>query len=498
MKQELIELDYSQIDKPVEGADFFETRKIFAKAFYPTKIIISVVTWNQLEKTKKCVEYLLKYTSHIEFDLVFFDNNSEDDTIEFLKSVEHPRKTIYSSNKNMGIAFALNHLISTSKCEYYININNDCYVTKNWLDNILACFESDEKIAFICPMSSNMSNNQDPHLKFKTLEEMQKAAELFNRPDPSKWQEKVRLIGAVTCYRKFIFDLIGIMDAGFVHNFSDDDISYRILNTGYKQVLAGDVFIHHDHYHNKENNQEKTANNLSASRKNFQQKHHGIDAWDDMGNYEPQLLNMASYQGDRKKILGIDVRLGVPLGEMSNKLKEKNMCAELFAYTTHAKFYKGLTYVCEDHNHVICDRIDFINEHYQDSTFDYILIGECINSYADSLQLLSRVSRLLKKDGQILFKLYNTQNLTTLLDMFGQYVEQDGKVYTDLSHKCVIEQITKQGDQYKVAASLNPVPAAVKGPLEEHILKLPFMQLKDLNHLYIREFLFCATRSERI
>lgn len=494
MKDNIIKLDFSNVEKPAEGKDFYETRKIFSKAFNPEKIIISVLTWNQLEKTKKCVEYLLKYTSHIDFDLVFFDNNSDDDTMEFLKTVQHPNKTILSANKNMGIAFALNYLISTSQCEYYININNDSYVTKNWLDNILTCFKSDEKIAFISPMSSNMSNFQNPNLKFDSLDEMQKKAEEFNKLDSRKWHEKHRLIGTVTCYRKHIFNLIGIMDSGFMHNFSDDDISLRIARSGYKQVLAGDVFIHHDHDHSKQD-QEKFRKALMDGKNNFVQKYKGIDGWEDSHNYELHLIGMANYQKDNNKILGIDTKCGTPLVEIKNKYREQNnLNTELFAFTTHAKYYNDLIFMCEDENNVICDRINYITDHYEKDSFDYIILGECINSYSNPLDLIKNLIGFLKKDGQILLKLYNTSNINSALKIFGQVEKHNDKNYIDISQEKFSNYLKDLDCEYKIRAVPENVPLEVRQKLEQSLLQSPLMRHKDLNRLYTNEYLFCITK----
>lgn len=488
----IINLDFSNNEKPTEGADFYETRKIFADSFNPKKIIISILTWNQLNKTKKCVEYLLKYTSHIDFDLVFFDNNSDDETVEFLKSVEHPSKTIFSSNKNMGIAFALNYLISTSKCEYYININNDCYVTENWLDNILECFKSDEKIAFVTPMSSNMSNFQDPQIKFSDLKEMQEKAAKFNKLDSTKWKERYRLIGAVTCYRKHIFDLIGIMDSGFIHNFSDDDISLRIARSGYKQILAGDVFIHHDHDHSKQD-QEKFKKALGNGRQNFIQKYKGIDSWEDLANYEFKLLELASYSKDNNNILGIDIKSGVALLEIKNKLKEKELSeTKLSAFTTNAKYYNDLIYICDSESYVKCDRIDFIMDHYEIKSFDYIMLGEYINSYSKPFDLIIKIISLLKDGGQVLFKLKNTFDINSAFKLLGQLKNNTNENYIDISVEEISTKIKSLGYDCKVSAVSENIPLEIRQKLEQSLLDIPIMKASNLNHIYTKEFLFCV------
>lgn len=44
------------------------------------KTSIIIVTYNNLNYTKDCIESILKYTDHNSYEIIVIDNNSSDDT----------------------------------------------------------------------------------------------------------------------------------------------------------------------------------------------------------------------------------------------------------------------------------------------------------------------------------------------------------------------------------------------------------------------------------
>ncbi|MFX0210851.1 MAG: glycosyltransferase family 2 protein, partial [Candidatus Hodarchaeota archaeon] len=65
--------------------------------------------------------------------LTIWDNNSTDETIDFLKSVKDSRiNEIVFSKKNVGQIEATNQVWSTSKCDLLGKIDNDCILTPGW------------------------------------------------------------------------------------------------------------------------------------------------------------------------------------------------------------------------------------------------------------------------------------------------------------------------------------------------------------------------------
>jgi ADP-heptose:LPS heptosyltransferase len=107
-------------------------------------VTISVVTHKALEYTQRCMESILKHTARSEFKLVITDNASGDDTVKYLKTLaDQCELKIVENPKNVG--FIPPHNAAFAQCDtpYFLVLNNDVTVCKDWIRTMLAEFERD-------------------------------------------------------------------------------------------------------------------------------------------------------------------------------------------------------------------------------------------------------------------------------------------------------------------------------------------------------------------
>lgn len=384
-------------------------------------VSIAVLAYNRLSKTKYCVECILNYTKGIRYELILIDNGSlGDDIYQYFQSVPWDEKVIIRVNNNVGGSYPWNTVKRIYRGKYLAFIANDVYVTKNWFKNLMACLESDPMIGLVMPVSSNVSNLQQVSLPFTTMEEMQRAAASYNRSDSSCWEERMRLITLVTIYKKEILDLVGIMDSGFYHDFSEDDFAARLRRNGYKMILCKDTYVHHDHdfRRGEDKNVAEFQQSLANGRKAFQEKYHGLDAWSDVLNFETGLISQLAprtFRSHTVRYLCIDVKCGTPVLEIRNRFRENKDHYQTVSYgfTTDAKYYSELQ---QQTDYIACDRMDFIQEHYLNDSMDLILLGEPLNSYPKPIMLLQKLLHILKNGGILLFKIRNTYDCQSLLE----------------------------------------------------------------------------------
>lgn len=115
------------------------------------EVTVCVQAYNRLEKTKRCVESILKYTQGIHYELLLLDHGSNDGTLEYFKSVSHPCKKIVRVTKNLGPQYATGRSMQLFSGRYCALVTNDAIVTKNWLSNLLRCLKSDPQIGMVVP-----------------------------------------------------------------------------------------------------------------------------------------------------------------------------------------------------------------------------------------------------------------------------------------------------------------------------------------------------------
>lgn len=395
----------------VVGDNIFDYRESIANLFLDDVaplVSIYVLAFNNLEKyTKTCVECILKYTKEIDYELILVDNGSNDGTFEYFQSVHYKKKKIIKVTKNIGAYEGTRHAVAECRGKYIVSIANDVYVTENWLTNMLKCAMSDTRIGMVNPVSDYISNYQSVDLGYKDFSDMQEKAASFNISDPKKWHERLRLITLGTLYKKECLDVVGLFDYGFIHDFMDDDITFRIRHAGYKTMLCKDVFVSHAGKLTDKGT-DIACRSLNEGKKLFKDKYYGIDAWEDVNNYEPVMMSLI--EGSRKKsvcnILGIDVLCGTPLLETKNVLREMgHYKTNLSAFTTQAKYWLDLSTICD--KEVSCDRIEYINEHFKKCSFDYIIFGKRLDEYGFPYTILDKTLELLNQNGSVILKINN-------------------------------------------------------------------------------------------
>ncbi|MDR1001388.1 MAG: glycosyltransferase family 2 protein [Clostridiales bacterium] len=385
---------------------------------------IFITGYNRLHKTKYAVECVLKYTTDIDYELILIDNGSSDGTFEYFQSVEHPKKRIIKVSKNIGGGFSFGAIRKVYSGKYLVGVSNDVYVTANWLSNLLRCFESDPRIGFVEPLSSNISNLQQYDLGgWKDFDEMQGKAASFNISDPSKWEERMRLISILSIFSRQVLDSVGIGDFAFVHDFSEDDLTARLRRMGYKLMLCKDTWVCHDHDldHMEDKDPAAFRASLESGRRLYREKYHGIDPWDDINNYELQLLApLGTWDMPQGEIsaLCVDARCGTPVLEIRNRLRRRGrLDVSNWAFTTRAKYFLDLQTTEAE---VKCDRVDFIQNHYADETFDIVALCEPLNCYHSApITLLQSLYNFAKRGGILLFKLRNTSDYNALMRVAG-------------------------------------------------------------------------------
>ncbi len=374
-------------------------------------VSLVVTAWNKIDYTRQCIESLFEYTdiNGLGCELITINHGSSDGTEEFFETLPHEKKINFKENM---CTVSLTYPPRIVEGRYYVNISNDIVLTKNWLENMLACMKSDSNIAMAVPTTPNISNFQAIDVKYKDTAEMQRFAEQFNVSNPDLWEERVRLCPAVVIVNMDVINKTGLCDRYFRNmEFTDDDEGVTFRRNGYKQILMRDTFCHHFGSVTLGSAQRQN-NTLEKGRQLYFDKH-GFDPWMLGFCYDHNAIQ--SFHFDRMghvNILGIDAGLGSTPLQIKNELRRKgNYNVHLYNFTTEKQFAPDLKPYSD---FFASGNVENISSAFGDIQFDYIYVGKGLESYDAYENLLEALKKMLPQDGQLVIHLGNLNYIENL------------------------------------------------------------------------------------
>ncbi len=140
--QDLAEKLVSNIQKQQKkDSEFLEEKIIFdekSKKDFPL-ISILILGYNNVKFTKKCLDSVIENTQYPNYEIIFLDNASSDETSTIVES--YGKKVKYlRAEKNLGFVKGNNYASEFARGEYLVFLNNDTEVTKEWLNSLYNTF----------------------------------------------------------------------------------------------------------------------------------------------------------------------------------------------------------------------------------------------------------------------------------------------------------------------------------------------------------------------
>lgn len=213
----------------------------------PTLVSMVILTYNQLDYTKQCLESIRRHT-RMPYEIIFVDNASTDGTVAWLQqqATDSTIRTIIN-DRNLGFAAGCNQGMRAARGAYILLLNNDVIVTPEWLSGMLECLRLTERGGIVGPMTNNISGIQKvPEIGYDSLDALDSFAEAFRARYRHRRIPSRRVVGFSMLFHRILMDTIGLLDERFGSgNFEDDDFCIRAALAGFQNVIAGDVFIHH-------------------------------------------------------------------------------------------------------------------------------------------------------------------------------------------------------------------------------------------------------------
>jgi O-antigen biosynthesis protein len=132
------------------------------------KTSIIIATYNKFDFTQKCIDSIRQYTTKEDYEIIVVDNDSKDETRNWLKK----QKDIITicNESNLGFPKACNQGIDIATGDNILLLNNDTIVTENWLSNLLICLHSSDDIGAVGAVTNYCSYYQTIPVSYQSNE----------------------------------------------------------------------------------------------------------------------------------------------------------------------------------------------------------------------------------------------------------------------------------------------------------------------------------------
>ncbi|MBA4389330.1 MAG: hypothetical protein C0399_00105 [Syntrophus sp. (in: bacteria)] len=236
---------------------------------------IIILAFNELEYTKRCVKSIRKHTPE-PHEIIFVDNGSTDGTVKWLSKLvqENDNYQLIENKENLGFAKGCNQGIEASHGEFILLLNNDVILVDKWLSGMLGCLNSASDVGIVGPLTNNISGPQQiVSDEYRSVDYLDKYAAQFRKKHRHRRIPLRRIVGFCMLFKRALAEQIGMLDESFgTGNFEDDDFCLRAALKGYRNLVAGDVFIHHYGSRSFIGNKIDYSASISGNRKIIEEK----------------------------------------------------------------------------------------------------------------------------------------------------------------------------------------------------------------------------------
>lgn len=196
------------------------------------RVDIICLVHNNLPITDGFQRYLFDNTSN--FRLIFVDNGSTDQTVDFLNQGKKKGKwDLITSSENLGVIGGRNLGAKHVEADFFLNIDNDQYVKSGWLESLFSIIDQGYDIA-----------GSEAWVLFPPNTPGQTVVDGQTIPDRSYFpckhcknpHDKFTYIGCGgMLIKKSVYDTIGLFDDVFSPAFFEDpDFGFRAIQAGFK------------------------------------------------------------------------------------------------------------------------------------------------------------------------------------------------------------------------------------------------------------------------
>ena len=217
-------------------------------------IDVIIPIYKGLQQTRRCVDSVLSGGQAAAFEVVAVDDASPDPDIAiYLNELAATRRiTVVRNESNLGFVRSVNRGMALHADRDVVLLNSDTEVANDWLDRLRRSAYTKPDVGTVTPFSNNATICSYPFegwtggvpgmLGLAALDR------LFAATNAGRSVDLPTAVGFCMYIRRACLDQVGLFDAQrFGRGYGEEnDFCMRAAGAGWRNVLAGDVFVFHE------------------------------------------------------------------------------------------------------------------------------------------------------------------------------------------------------------------------------------------------------------
>ena len=225
------------------------------------KLSVIIVNYNVEYFLEQCLNSCIKAMQNVACELYVVDNNSIDGSVEMVQQ-KFPNVHLIANKHNLGFSKANNQAMRIAKGEYILLLNPDTVVEEDTFEKVIEFMDAhpdagglgvrmlDGKGVFLPESKRGLPTPSVAFYKVFGISKIFPKSKRFGRYhlgylSEFETNEIEILSGAFMLMRKEALDKVGLLDEAFFMYGEDIDLSYRIIQGGYKNYYFPETRIIH-------------------------------------------------------------------------------------------------------------------------------------------------------------------------------------------------------------------------------------------------------------
>jgi hypothetical protein len=219
------------------------------------KTAIVILNWNGIDFLRMFLEGVIEYSRNEETEVYIADNGSTDGSAEWI-TLNFKEVKLLRFDRNYGFAGGYNKAIEKIDANYYVLLNSDIEVTKNWLSPLVSFMDNNPGMASCQPKIRSYYKRDYfeyagaaggfidrygyPFCRGRIFNKVEKDTGQYDSGIDVFWSS-----GACMMVRSDAWKKCGGLDDGFFAHMEEIDLCWRFINTGYRICFIPGSVIYH-------------------------------------------------------------------------------------------------------------------------------------------------------------------------------------------------------------------------------------------------------------